>query len=106
MHIHRYFNYSCQLGDFDVFTLQGWIVAPFGVKFGAEERLHAKFHPDRCRGGASAPKFWNINSQQVRIPWAIFTKFLSFVGTVMVGHVLKFGWVDELIVDSVWGREK
>jgi len=65
-----------------------------GVKFCVEKsikgRLHTKAHPINA-GWRCGPKtenfskFRHINAPQVHIPWAIFTKFSTFLGSFMDG---------------------
>ena len=100
---------SCSEGNFEVFRPQGQHVAPMGVKFGTDKWtfLHAKFRstplcqislPSMQRQGPQTWKFYwnftkcrNINTPQVRIPCATFTKSAEFVPCFSALAVKKYG---------------
>ena len=60
------------------------------------------FYPTSARVGCGAlklkmlPKFWRINTPQGRLPWAIYTKFSSFVGSFMFGRSVMYYNLDRL----------
>jgi len=75
----RYFGYS--KGDFEVFCCTP-IITHISAEMGRG--------PPKLE---ILTKFWYINTPHGRIPWAMFTKFSSFVGSFMDRHVSQFGQI-------------
>jgi len=48
-------------------------------------------------------KFRDIKAPQGRMPWVIFTKFVSFLSSFRFVHILKFGRIRSRCFKSYWG---